>query len=63
MAHAMAPDTSPQPLLTALGACVPVRGLYVLDTAFDAPGSYTDWLDEAPLVFHRSGFGGSPADP
>src|SRR3954452_8679201 len=33
--HALAPELSLRPLLTELGAVVPVRGLYVLDTQYD----------------------------
>lgn len=49
--HAMAPETSLRPLLSELGASVPVRGLYVLDTEYDSPDAYRAWLDAAgPLV-------------
>ena len=33
--HALAPELGLRPVLTELGASVPVRGLYVLDTAYD----------------------------
>lgn len=42
--HALAPELALRPLLTELGAVVPVRGLYVLDGRFDRPEAYDDWL-------------------
>ena len=45
--HALAPELSLRPLLTELGAVVPVRGLYVLDTQYDRPEAYADWLATA----------------
>lgn len=43
-AHALAPELSLRPVLTELGATVPGRGLFVLDTAYDDPAAYADWL-------------------
>jgi len=50
-AHALAPEVYLRPLLTELGAVVPVRGLYVLDTQYDRPEAYTDWFASAmPMI-------------
>jgi FMN reductase len=49
--HALAVDTSLRPVLTELGATVPVRGLYVLDGSYDDPAAYQPWLESArPVV-------------
>jgi FMN reductase len=45
--HALAPELALRPLLTELGASVPTRGLYVLDAAYDDPGSWAGWLETA----------------
>ena len=45
--HALAPELGLRPLLGELGATVPVRGLYVLDSASDDPAAYAAWLDLA----------------
>jgi FMN reductase len=51
--HALAPELFLRPLLTELGAVVPVRGLYVLDTRHDRPEAYADWLATArPVLQH-----------
>lgn len=50
-AHALAPELTLRPVLTEIGAIVPVRGLYVLDSAYDDPASYAAWLEESrPVV-------------
>jgi len=50
-AHALGPELTLRPVLTELGATVPGRGLYILDSAYDAPGAYRAWLDATrPLV-------------
>lgn len=50
-AHALAVETSLRPVLTELGAIVPVRGLYVLDAAYADPTAYAPWLEAArPIV-------------
>jgi FMN reductase len=46
-AHALAPELCLRPVLTEIGASVPVRGLYVLDSAYDDPTAYADWLATA----------------
>lgn len=62
--HALAPELSLRPVLTEIGATVPSRALYVLDTKYDDPGAYTDWLAVArpritaqvdDLMLHRAG--------
>ena len=51
--HALAPELFLRPLLTELGAVVPVRGLYVVDTQHDRPEAYADWLAIArPVIQH-----------
>ncbi len=50
-AHALAPELSLRPVLTELGATVPGRGLYLLDSAYDDPAAYADWIAAtAPIV-------------
>jgi FMN reductase len=34
-------------VLTEIGGSVPVRGLYVVDSAFDDPAAYESWLATA----------------
>ena len=49
--HALAPELTLRPVLVEIGGTVPVRGLYVLDAAFDDPAAYASWLDVArPVV-------------
>jgi FMN reductase len=49
--HALAPELTLRPLLTELGAVVPVRGLYVRDSEHDHPEAYAAWLATAgPVV-------------
>lgn len=43
-AHALAPELTLRPVLTELGATVPGRGLFVLDSQYDDPGAYEEWL-------------------
>ena len=45
--HALAPELSLRPVLTAIGATVPSRSLYVVDATFDDPAAYADWLAAA----------------
>jgi len=50
-AHALAPELSLRPVLTEIGASVPTRALYLLDTSYDDPAAYTTWLETArPLI-------------
>ena len=46
-AHALAPELTLRPVLTEIGGSVPVRGLYVLDSAYDDPAAYEPWLATA----------------
>lgn len=46
-AHALAPELTLRPVLTELGATVPGRGLYVVDSRHDDPESYAAWLAAA----------------
>jgi FMN reductase len=49
--HALAPELTLRPVLTEIGATVPVRGLYVRDSRHDDPASYAEWLSVArPVV-------------
>lgn len=52
MHHALAPEVHLRPLLVELGASVPSRGLYVLDSALDELDSIVDgWAETAlPLL-------------
>ncbi|WP_296601503.1 NAD(P)H-dependent oxidoreductase [Nocardioides sp.] len=43
-AHALAPELALRPVLTELGATVPGRGLYVVDSRHDDPEAYAAWL-------------------
>jgi len=62
-AHALAPELTLRPVLTELGATVPGRGLYVLDTKYDAPASYADWLAATrPVVAALRGGDGQGGD-
>lgn len=50
-AHSMAPELTLRPVLTEIGATVPGRGLFVIDTHFDDESVYTDWLTATrPIV-------------
>jgi FMN reductase len=49
--HTLAPEVHLRPVLSELGASVPVRALYVLDSAYDDPTAYSSWLEDArPIV-------------
>lgn len=43
-AHALAPELLLRPVLTELGATVPGRGLFIVDSDFDDPAAYSQWL-------------------
>ena len=49
-AHALAPELTLRPVLTEIGATVPVRGLFVVDTPYDDPAAYAAWLAAARRV-------------
>lgn len=46
-AHSLAVEHGLRPLLVELGASVPTRGLYVLDSAHDDPPTYDAWFATA----------------
>ena len=52
--HALAPELLLRPLLTELGASIPVRGLYVLDSQHDQPEAYAEWLASARPVLRAA---------
>lgn len=43
-AHSLAPELTLRPVLTELGGTVPGRGLYLVDSQYDDPAAYEDWL-------------------
>jgi FMN reductase len=43
-AHSLAPELMLRPVLTELGATVPGRGLFVVDSQHDDPAAYAGWL-------------------
>jgi FMN reductase len=45
--HALAPELTLRPVLTEIGGSVPVRGLYIVDSAYDDPAAYESWLTVA----------------
>jgi len=45
--HALAPELTLRPVLSEIGGLVPAKGLYVLDSAYDDPAAYQQWLDHA----------------
>jgi FMN reductase len=47
LGHAMAPESALRPVLSELGASCPVRGLYLLETAYDQEEGWSDWLRDA----------------
>ena len=58
-AHALAPELTLRPLLGELGGTT-VRGLYVLDGAYDDPAAYAEWLRAvrpavSSLLGHQTG--------
>ena len=57
-AHALAPELLLRPVLTEVGATVPVPGAYVLDSAYDDPTAYDAWLAAArPVIGTLLGLG------
>jgi FMN reductase len=42
--HQLAPEVFLKPVLAELGAVLPSRALYVVDSAFDDPAAYEAWL-------------------
>ncbi|MFW0797210.1 NAD(P)H-dependent oxidoreductase [Gordonia sp. CPCC 205515] len=43
-AHSLAPEHTLRPVLTEIGGVVPGRALYIVDSAYDDPAAYADWL-------------------
>jgi len=53
--HALAPEVSLRPLLVELGASVPTRGLFVLESSFDdLPAAVGPWAEVASPLLERS---------
>jgi FMN reductase len=48
--HALAPELTLRPVLAEIGAPVSLRGLYVVDSAYDDPAAYAEWLATARPV-------------
>jgi FMN reductase len=46
-AHALAPEVFLKPVLAELGALLPTRALYLLDSDFDEVSAYEPWLTAA----------------
>lgn len=44
LAHSLAPELTLRPVLTEIGGTVPGRGLFVVDSQYDDPAAYADWL-------------------
>lgn len=42
--HALAPEVFLRPVLAELGASIPARALYLVDTDYDRPEAYEPWL-------------------
>jgi FMN reductase len=45
--HALAPDVFLKPVLVELGAFCPMRGLYLLETDYEAPDGLEGWIEAA----------------
>jgi FMN reductase len=45
--HALAPDVFLKPVLVELGAFCPMRGLYLLETDYEAPEGLDEWIKAA----------------
>jgi len=45
--HALAPEVSLKPVLAELGASCPTRGLFLLESEWDAQDALADWLPGA----------------
>lgn len=42
--HALAPEAYLRPVLSELGATIPAKALYLLDSAYDSPDAFEPWL-------------------
>lgn len=45
--HALAPEVFLKPVLAELGASTPTRGLFLIDSEWDAPDALSTWLPTA----------------
>jgi len=45
--HALAPEVFLKPVLAELGAVLPTKALYLLDSIYDDPAAYEPWLEAA----------------
>lgn len=53
--HALAPEVSLRPLLVELGASVPTRGLFVLESSFDdLSAAVAPWAEAASPLLERA---------
>lgn len=43
-AHSLAPELQLRPILSELGATIPGRALYILDSEYERPEVYAEWL-------------------
>jgi FMN reductase len=43
-AHALAPELTLRPVVSEIGGTVPGRALYVVDSRYDDPAAYDEWL-------------------
>lgn len=48
--HALAPELLLKPVIVELGAICPLRGLYLLDSNYNAPEAWESWLATAQNV-------------
>jgi FMN reductase len=61
-AHALAPEHTPRPVLSELGASTPTRALYLIDRTWDDPGVLDSWLARArPQVLAATGGHSAPS--
>ena len=45
--HSLAPETSLKPVLVEIGLTCPTRGLFLVDSTYDAPDALDGWADAA----------------
>jgi len=53
-AHALAPELTLRPVLAEIGGTT-VRGLYVLDSHYDDPAAYAEWVERVRPLATRVG--------
>lgn len=66
--HALAPEVFLRPVLAELGASIPAKALYLIDTDHDRPEAYEPWLAAsrgriAAALAARRPAAGSPGSP